>query len=201
MRERGFSLLEILIATGIFVFVVTAATMAVSQDARSLRVLGGHLGPEMKARAALDRVSAELRMASVWGEDRNHNLSLDDGEDTNDNGSMDSDWSLEEGADPVSFITFNRRMDAVDESGNIVGSGIFSDAVTYRLEGDRLIRLWNVRVGENVVTKRTTLAHGVMDLRFNRTAEIVTISIDVRLPPRIYQTDRRTLSTRVWLRN
>ena len=202
MRERGFTLLEVLIATGIFVFIVTGATMAISQDARALRVIGGHLGPEMKARSALDRVSSELRMASVWGEDRNHNLVLDDGEDTNENGTLDSDWSLEDGGDPASYITFNRRMDAVDESGTVVGSGVYSGAVSYKLEGDRLVRVWNTQVAPGViVTRRTTLAEGVLALRFKRSAEIVTVSIDVRLPPRIYKTDRRTLSTRVWLRN
>ena len=38
---------------------------------------------------------------------------------------------------------------------------------------------------------------GILGMRFSRTAEIVTISLDVRLPPRVYKTDRRTLTTSV----
>ena len=202
MRERGFTFIEVLIATGIFMVVMAGATMAVSQDAKSLRVIGGHLGPEMKARSALDRVASELRMASVWAEDRNHNQVLDDGEDTNENGTLESHWSLQEGGGPASFITFNKRMDAVDEDGNVVGSGVYSGPVSYRLEGERMVRVWNTQLAPGVVvTRRSTVATGVLALRFERSAEIVTISIDVRLPPRIYKSDRRTLSTRVWLRN
>ncbi len=39
MRERGISLLEVVVASGIFVFIVTGATMAISQDAKTMRVL------------------------------------------------------------------------------------------------------------------------------------------------------------------
>lgn len=208
MNERGITIIEIVVAATIFTMVLGAATMAISQDAQTQRVMLGQLGPEMKARDALQRIVTELRMASIWGEDKNRNGVLDPDEDTNQNGVLDSDWSLKEaGTDATanpdpSFITFNRRTDAIDEAGLVVASGVFSEPVSYRLEADRLVRVWNYTDESGATwTRRAVLANGILGMRFSRTAEVVTISLDVRLPPRVYKTDRRTLTTRVWLRN
>jgi type II secretory pathway component PulJ len=200
-RERGFTIVEMVLGAAIFLMIFGAAVVALLNDSRAERVLTAQLGPEMRARHALERLSAELRMAGVRGEDRNDNGRLDDGEDVNANGRLDADWSLDDGAAEQDELTFNRRIDLVDEDG--AASGVYSSPVRYFLENGALVRAWsrtNPDTGE-AQECRHVAAEGISGLRFTRGGNLVTVSMDVRLPPRVYKSDKRTLTTSIWLRN
>jgi hypothetical protein len=45
------------------------------------------------------------------------------------------------------------------------------------------------------------VASGISGLRFTRRGTLVTVAMDVRLPPRVYKTESRTITTSIWLRN
>lgn len=202
MRERGFTLVEMVIASAIFIVFFGLATVSMIGDQRAERVLTGQIGPEMRARDALERFAAELRMAGLHGEDRNDNGVLDDGEDVNFNGRLDADWSLEDGAKDQPELTFNRRIDMIYEVGG-VASGVYSSPVHYLLDGDSLVRVWTRTDPDTneLVDVRHVVAMGISGLRLSRAGSLVTVSLDVRLPPGIYKDEKRTLTTSIWLRN
>lgn len=203
MRQRGFTVLEVVIAGTLLLALMAASITAVIADARAEHVLTAQLGPEMTVRHALDRMISELRMAGVRGEDRNDNGELDEGEDVNGNGRLDADWSLAEGAVDQPELIFNRRMDLVDEAGGLAASGVYSSPITYRQEGADLLRLWtrtDVDTGD-VTVIRQTLVHGVRQVAFSRTGGIVQVRIEYQLPKGVYKTDFRALSASVRLRN
>jgi len=201
-RSAGFTIVEMIIGASIFVVIFGAAVVALIGDRRAERVLTAQLGPEMRARQAIERLSSELRMAGVRGEDRNDNGELDEGEDVNANGRLDADWSLPDGAVDQPELTFNRRIDLPAGDG-APASGVYSSPVRYFLEGESLIRVWtrtdpDTKEAEEL---RHVVAQGITGLRFSRQGALVSVALDVRLPPNVYQRDTRTLSTSIWLRN
>ena len=201
--ERGFTILEVAVAGALFAVVLGTAVASVSMDTGVQRVLTADLGPEMRANSALERIASELRMASTRGEDRNGNGVMDKGEDINENGYFDADWDLADGAKDRPELTLNRRMDIRFADGDRKASGVYSRSVTFRLEGDRLVRYahrTNLAGGEDS-TFVTVIAQGISGLRFSRDGSLVTVSIDAKLPAKIYKTDRRTFTTRIALRN
>jgi len=202
VRSRGFLTLELMIASAVFATILGAVASAIATDVSAARVLVAHLGPEVRARTALERIASDLRMASLWGEDRNHDGEMQDGEDTNGNGTLDSCWNLGDGAANQHAITFNRRTDLMDEKGELLASGIYSRDVTYRVDGDRLLREWQ-RTGSDgkVQNLRTVMATGVLAITFARTGPLVTVQVSVRMPASISRTGVQTLTTQVWLRN
>lgn len=201
-NERGFTILEVVISATIFALILAGVSTAIGRDAETNRVIVGQLGPEMKARAAIERIVSELRMAGLWGEDKNHDGILDPGEDSNGNGILDANWSLADGTTDAHSLTFNKRMDETDNTGRIIASGIYSRAITYSLSGDRLLRRWTYTdVGGHPQTRVSVLATGVSGLHFARKGTLVVIKIDVKLPPRVYKTDTKTYTARVRLRN
>jgi len=201
-RAAGFTIVEMVIGAAIFVVFFGVAVAGVIGDQRAERVLTAQLGPEMRARQALERLSAELRMAGVRGEDRNDNGVLDDGEDVNANGRLDADWDLDDGVVDQPELTFNRRIDLPAGDG-AAASGVYSSPVRYFLEGGSLIRVWSRTDPDTKETQelRHVVAQGISGLRFSRKGALVSVSLDVRLPPKIYRYETRTLSTSVWLRN
>lgn len=202
MNERGFTLVEVLIAAVLFAVLLAGVSSALVSDTQASRVLLAHLGPEMRATNALDRITSDLRMAGEWGEDRNHDGAMQDGEDTNENGILDADWSLPDLAVNQPSITFNRRIDMTDETGTLVRSGIYSRPVTYRLVGTDLVREWQRTLPDGATqTLRATMASRVRAIRFSRTGQLVTVQLDIELPLSISRTGLRTLTGRVWLRN
>ena len=201
-RERGFTIVEMVLGSAIFLAIFAAATIAMIGDQRAERVLTAQIGPEMRARDALERLAAELRMAGLRGEDRNDNGELDDGEDVNINGRLDADWSLADGALDEPELTFNRRLDFVDPEEETAVSGVYSSPVRYVRDGDSLVRIWTRTDPEGETRQeRHVVASGISGLRFTRRGTLVTVAIDVRLPPRVYKTDTRTITTSIWLRN
>ena len=64
------------------------------------------------------------------------------------------------------------------------------------------MREWDASDEEgNVRTQRAIVAAGIAGLRFSRSGTLVTVSLDYDLPTDIYAPGRRTVTTRVWLRN
>lgn len=203
MSRRGFTVLEVSITALLLVVILTSVAAGVADSGtRTARVLLGHIGPELRATQVLDRMAAELRMAAVWGEDLDHDGELDPGEDSNDNKTFDADWNLADGAVGQDNLTFNRRIDEYDIDGRLLASGIFSRAITYRLEGTDLVREWRFTDAKGgVETRRAVLASRVAAVRFSRKASIVEVEIDMVLPDDLSDLKRTTLATKVWLRN
>jgi hypothetical protein len=195
-------MVEVLIAGGLFCLLMTTVGAALLVDTQTQRVLIAQMGPEARARTAIERMVGEIRMAGVWGEDLNHNGAFDAGEDLNGNGEFDADWSLEDGGAAQPVLSFNRRVDEVDDDGRTLASGVYSARVTYRLTDDRLVREWvHLDANGKRQIRRSELAAGVVGLRFSRVDRLVTVGVDVRLPKNTYKSDRRTLETSVWLTN
>jgi len=203
VRERGFTIVEMVLASAMFIVIFGAATVALIGDQRAERVLTAQIGPEMRARDALERLATELRMAGLRGEDRNDNGELDDGEDVNGNGRLDADWSLADGATDVHELTFNRRIDVENSEAGTAASGIYSGPVKYELDKETLVRTWTRTDPDtgNVQQVRHVVAAGITGLHISREGTLVTVSMDLKLPPRVYKTEKRTISTTVWLRN
>ena len=201
--QRGFTIVEMVLGSAIFLVLFGAATIALIGDQRAERVLTAQIGPEMRARDALERLAAELRMAGLRGEDRNDNGELDDGEDVNANGRLDADWNLEDGVLDQAELTFNRRIDFEQPEEGTAASGVYSSPVRYFLDGESLVRIWSRTDPDTGEAQqlRHVVASGISGLRFSRAGTLVTIGLDVRLPPRVYKTDRRTITTSIWLRN
>ncbi|MFI5401953.1 MAG: PilW family protein [Planctomycetota bacterium] len=201
--SRGFTIVEMVIGSAIFLVMFGAAVVALIGDQRAERVLTAQVGPEMRVRDALERLAAELRMAGLRGEDRNDNGQLDDGEDVNENGRLDADWNLADGKLDQAELTFNRRIDFEDHEEGTCASGVYSSPVRYFLEGGALVRIWSKTDHDSGETReiRHVVAAGVSGLRFSRQGTLVTVALDVRLPPRVYKTDKRTITTSIWLRN
>jgi hypothetical protein len=195
-------MVEVLIAGGVFCVLMTTVGSALLLDTQTQRVLLAQMGPEARARTAIERVVSDLRTAGVWGEDLNRNGVFDAGEDLNGDGQFDADWSLEDGGAVQAALSFNRRVDEVDDEGKTQASGIYSSRVTYRLIDDRLVREWvYVDAGGKRRIRQAELAAGVVGLRFSRVDRLVTVGLDVRLPKGTYQSDHRTLESSVWLTN
>ncbi|MCK6459019.1 MAG: prepilin-type N-terminal cleavage/methylation domain-containing protein [Planctomycetes bacterium] len=201
--ERGFTIVEMVLGSAIFLVLFGAATIALIGDQRAERVLTAQIGPEMRARDAMERLATELRMAGLRGEDRNDNGDLDDGEDVNANGRLDADWSLEDGATDRPELTFNRRIDFESPEEGACASGVYSSPVRYLLENESLVRYWtrtDPETGE-ATELRHIVATGITGLRFTREGTLVTVAMDLKLPPRVYKTGKRTIQTSIWLRN
>jgi prepilin-type N-terminal cleavage/methylation domain-containing protein len=202
-KQRGFTVLEVSIAAGIFAVLLGAAVSAFSGDGRVERELTKSVGPEMRARHALDRIVSDLRMASILGEDLNGNGNLDDNEDLNDNGLLDSNWNLIDGAVDAPRLQFNRRIDLRDTDGEMVAVGVFSRIVAFYVEGDRLIRYWEATDFDNgkTVRNRTVLAAPIAGVRFSRTGGVIRVSIDYLVKSAGGKTTRGTVTSSVALRN
>ncbi len=193
MHERGFTLLEIAVASVFMAMIFGTAAVGIATDTRVERVLTASLGPEMAARHALERLRSEISMAGIWGEDSNHNGALDPGEDLNGDGRLDADWDLSDGTADQTSLSFNQRRDVLDPETDKTTLGVYTGAVRFQLDGEQLVRWENGR--------RKILAHKIRNLRFKRDGAVITIELDVVVPERDYAKGIRVLSTRVWLRN
>jgi type II secretory pathway component PulJ len=202
VRSRGFTVLEVTIAATLFLVMLGSAAVALSIDTKTEQVLNAQVSPEIAARTALERITTELRMAGVRGEDRNGDGVLNPSEDLNGNGVLDSDWNLEDGT-AQSTVTFNRRIEVRLSKSEVVAQSEYSRAVTYRLEADRLVRIAReVPPGETEPRiTRSVLARKIARLQFERSNAVITVTLDVTLPKGVYKSDIRTLEMSVRLRN
>jgi len=201
-RQQGFTLLEVALAGTLFAAMLGAAVLATASDGGAVRLLTRSVGPELRSRQSLERIAAELRMASVRGEDRNANGEMDEGEDINGNDHFDADWNLADGAANQPSLTFNRRVDLRDADGYLDTVGVFSRAVTYEVVDGHLMRIWRATDPKTgaVRVNRTVMATGVVAVRFSRTGTVVSVEIEYRLPSG-YARETAVIATAISLRD
>jgi len=202
---RGFSLLETAIAVALLVPLIAAFMDSLSKDRTATRVVSSLVGPEMRARQALERICHELQYAGVRGEDRNGNGLVDAHEATNANLLFDATWSLADGTTDQAHLTFSLREEEREglNGESLVTTLAYSREIDYRVEDDRLVRLSRkVLYGETIAaTHKTVLCESVEQIRFSRSGHVVTVAIDAFLPEGSYRESTRTISQRVLLRN
>ena len=199
-HARGFSLLEMTVAIAVFATVLGTVAAGLVRDNQAQQAILAHTGPVMKLRSAMNRVAADLRMAGLWGEDRDHDGYLDSGEDINGNGVLDADWSLAEGVTETT-LSFNARTDLRDGT-DVIATGIYDARTTYKFVDGNLIREQLVYDDEgNASVRKAVLAEDVKSVEFSRSGRVVTCraSVDIPMGGSVIQT--RTLETRIWLRN
>jgi type II secretory pathway component PulJ len=229
MRARGFSLLELTISLAGFAIVFGVIAAGMLQDTQTHRALVSQSVPQMRLNDALERITTDLRMAGIWGEDRNRDGDFNAGEDLNGNGVLDSDWSFPKttaaAIEPMDSIAFNIRRDDIDpDTGTIVATGIYSTRVAYRLVGDDLIRETTAFDGAGKpVATRAVIASGVSELRFvyepgasgtmidpeggevlpanTYDGGLVRVRVSCDIPQPGGGVQRRTQTASVWLRN
>ncbi len=202
-NQRGFSLIEVMVSGTLFALMFGAMTTVMVKDQTAIRVVTAQVGPETKARHTLAQIAAELKMASIQGEDRNQNGELDPYEDVNVNYYFDAAWNLDDGTKDQAEMEFNRRLSVSDSAEDLAEGTTYSAAIAYRIENNRLVRRER-RLdpsGSEVIEVNQVIQDGISGLRFSREGFIVTVSIDVLLPEGAYKTPIRTLSERVLLRN
>jgi len=174
---RGFTIVELILASLFGVLLVGAATASVVRESQGSGVLVQEDVSSLYVEDAMETIAEEIGMASLVGEDRDGNGELGSTEDLNLNETLDSDWSLADGTSATA-ITFNRRMDLWFGS-SARPSTAYSSAIRYRLAGGRILReTTHTATGR---TLRTILAHEVQSLRFTRRGRLVHVDIIIRL--------------------
>lgn len=123
--ERGFTLVEVSVASFLLLVVIGATLSALSSGRKASKRTLSSINVEEQAHALLNKIADEVRWASKIGEDTNGNDALDPGEDLNSNGRLEDDWLL-----LPNSIRFNaRRMNG------------FQLPTTYALQGSTLLRI------------------------------------------------------------
>ena len=198
---RGYSLLEVSISLAFFGAIAGTAATTLLEDQQATRAISTQVGPTMRLRSALNRISVDLRMAGIWGEDSNHDGLLQEREDLNGNGVLDADWSLADG-ESESELSFNSRADLHDDDGYLIATGIYSEKVRYLLVDKTLVRE-KTRYDEhgNASKQRAPLVEGIEALSFTRDGGVVKVRGEVKIALGGGKYETRVLGTRVWLRN
>jgi len=198
--RRGFTILEAMISLAVLAVLMGSVASGLVGDSRAHEAFVAHMGPEMKVRRILHRMATEIRMAGVWAEDHDHDGVLDEGEDLNLNGKLDSDWNLADGTKRPD-LAFNTREDLRDEEGNLLATGIYTPMTRFYLENGTLFRE-RTRDVEGVPTPvRAVLATRIRSLEFEREGGLVVIRAGVRVTLAGGRFQDHLLETRVWLRN
>ena len=144
-RMRGFTLPEVITVVAILGFLFLALGMTLQTSQRAAKQTDRDMDVTEDIRRVLRRMLEDIRTASRTGEDTNNNDVMDDGEDENGNGRLEDDWML-----AVDKLTFNR----------LIPDGTFSLPITYKLNGEDLVREAMVNVGgakaSGVIVRRVT---------------------------------------------
>jgi len=203
MKQNGFTLLELAISGALFALLFGGVAAVMVEDTITERTVAAQVGPELKARHALDQIVRELRNTGVRGEDRNADGQLDPNEDVDADYAFDSDWNLLDGVMDLANVSFSLRLGSKDTAEDLVAGTLFSQGISYRLELDRLVRLVRrVDPASGATVSRTeVVAEGVHGLRFSRNGFLITVSLDVALPNGAYRQTYRTLTETVLIRN
>jgi len=199
-EARGFTIIEAAVSLAMLAILMGSVASSMVRDSSTHRALVAHMGPEMKVRRVLHRVATEIRMAGVWGEDRDHDGELDEGEDLNLNEQLDSDWNLADGTERAD-LAFNARQDLRDEEGTLLATGVYAPKTRFYLENGTLFRERTRIVEGKPEVVRAVLATRIEKLRFAREGGLVVIGATVRVTLGGGQTQVHRLETRVWLRN
>lgn len=202
MKARGFTLVELAVAGAIFALLLGLVAKAILGDRGLARSAVAPVAAELRAQSAMERIAAELRMASPWGEDQDHDGVLDTDEDTNGNGRLDADWDLPDGEMRQKTLSFNRRIDERDVYGNVLSSGIYSRRVTYRHEGDSLVREWDLTDEKGLKrTRRAVVARPVRGVYFSRRGNVVRVELEIEQSTPAAPEGTKVVATHVHLRN
>ena len=165
MAKRGFTLIEVIIGSALLAVVAGVGIGMVLTGQKAFTSSSNQMYASTRASSVMERILCELRMASIRGEDVDDDDDTGDltKEDLNGNGRIDDDWSLADG-ETSSVISFN----IVDGVGN------YSDRITFRYAGGRLVR----ELGStNPVV--SLLADDVTALTFTRQGERIIVNVVV----------------------
>ncbi len=119
-RQRGLSLVEVVIASAIGAMVLTAGSLLLRNSFRDSNAAYIRDSLAIRCADSADQVVRELQLGTLVGEDTNGNHALDTAEDVNRNGRLDADWSLADGTAATS-ITFNA----------LLGGWMWTEGITY----------------------------------------------------------------------
>ena len=190
-----------MISLAVFGVLMGSIAIGLVRDSNAHETIVAAVGPEMKVRRVIHRIGKDLRMAGVYGEDRNRNGRLDEDEDLNDNGILDADWNLEDQTERTD-LSFNTRTDIRDKDGHEITTGVYDSRTRYVFENGTIVRektKYDKEGKASVV--RTVLATNVKDLRFARSGGLVRIRASVDIASAGGNKREHVLETRVWLRN
>lgn len=163
---RGALMIEVLV-TGMMVAVASLGAAAALISGLTLEQRSERTMAEVAtAENVMERILAELRLASTHAEDldRDNDAGDLDSEDSNGNGRIEDDWSLGEGA-TAQEITFNA----------VRGAGNYSAPIRFFFDGERVMREFGADT-----PARATVARDVKALTFTRKGRRVTVHIIVQ---------------------
>ena len=201
-NQKGFTVIEMAVSMTMFAVMLGIVTMGLLRDTSAQEVIVAHVGPEMKMRRILHRIGVDLRMAGVWGENLNHSVTrtLEAGEDLNQNGVLDADWNLADGA-TATELAFNTREDLLDTGGDVLATGVYSPKKRYLFQDGVVFKEVTSYTAGAPVVRRIRLADGVKNLTFSRIGGLVRVRAVVDVPIGGGDTRESVIETRVWLRN
>lgn len=183
-QQRGFTLLEALIAAGLLSFLMLGVFSVIRTGQRSARQHDQATALDERLGALLTRIEEEVRWSSRTAEDSNNNGVLDAGEDTNGNGRLERDWAV-----TTTSLTFNPR----------AGATGFGLPVTWRRSGNRLERLQ--MVDEDGTTETLVLSRDVDGFNVTQTGNLVQVVLQLRTTQAGGRTMTRTRRITVAPRN
>lgn len=135
-RQRGLSIVELMVGVAIGLFVVAAATMLVSMQLSDNRRLMLETQVQQDLRATADIITRELRRAGHWGKARDGVWYADNVAVIRENGygaiakAVDSDFADGEESSTVLFA-YSRSGDEADENGALDSA----EELGFRLDG------------------------------------------------------------------
>lgn len=162
-RQRGFTLVEMVISLAITALLLLGFGSVISTGRAGSTSANAWMDLDEKLQRLERRIIEEVRWASVVGEDTNTNLVLDEGEDRNGNGRLDSDWRV--GPDS---ITFNR----------VMADGNPTLPVTYRLSAGAIERVAMVDPAGTLAT--TIMVRDVLRFDTEQSGASVTVRLRFR---------------------
>ena len=166
MRSRGFTFLEVTLAAAIMTVIAGVGLSMMMTGGKLYAAGSSKMSASTRANGVMERILAELRLASIQAEDVNFNNDPGDldSEDFNGNGRIEDDWSLADGA-TAQEITFNA----------VRGSGTYSKPIRFFFDGKRVMREFGADTPD-----RATMARDVKALTFTRRGRRVTVHIIVQ---------------------
>ena len=163
--NRGFTVVEIVVASSLMA-VISGVGLAMVLTGQKVYAKSSHqMHASTRASGVMERILADIRIASIRGEDVDDDDSIDDltAEDLNGNGRIDDDWSLADG-ETANSISFNM----------VTSAGLYSDKVSYEFDGEHLRR----HLGSNVATmKSTVVSSDVTAVTFTRQGRRIIVNI------------------------
>ena len=181
-RERGLTVVEVAIGATLTVLMIGLGGRLSLSSMRDSNGMYVRTSLSTRSAEATNQIVNELQLATIYGEDANGNHVLDNGEDINRNGHLDSDWNLVDGG-TASALTFNTAQDG----------WLWSGPISYSVANGVLLRTQ----GSNV----RQLCRGVTSFQLTRTGHVVDVLLTVSGKDRSGATWTETSSRRADVRN